>query len=103
MTFLLFAVGVALIGLVAVLVALPLLSTRPRAGQTAWPPVPAADRAGEWEKQKIDAYTAIKEAEFDRQMGKLTEEDYRVIREKYEARAVEALAQLDALGKPARD
>jgi hypothetical protein len=30
-------------------------------------------------------------------MGKLTEEDYRLLREKYEARALEALAQLDRL------
>jgi hypothetical protein len=53
--------------------------------------------AARWEKQKADAYAALKEAEFDQQMGKLTEEDYRLLREKYEARALEALAQLDRL------
>jgi hypothetical protein len=33
-------------------------------------------------------------------MGKLTDEDYRMLREKYEARALEALAQLDRLNAP---
>jgi len=50
-----------------------------------------------WEKQKTDAYAAIKEAEFDLQMGKLTAEDYHALREKYEERALEALAQLAVL------
>ena len=45
-------------------------------------------------------FAAIKEAEFDQQMGKLTEEDYRILREKYEARALEALAELDRLRVP---
>ena len=42
-------------------------------------------------------YAAMKEAEFDKQMGKLTDEDYQFIRQKYETRAVEALTQLDQL------
>jgi hypothetical protein len=53
--------------------------------------------AAHWEKQKTDAYAAIKEAECDLQMGKLTSEDYHALREKYEARALQALAQLDRL------
>jgi len=32
-------------------------------------------------------------------MGKLTPEDYQLLREKYEARALEALAHLDRLGR----
>jgi len=35
-------------------------------------------------------------------MGKLTDEDYQRLREKYEARALEALAQLDQLDKMGR-
>lgn len=50
-----------------------------------------------WEKQKAEAYAAIKEVEFDRQMGKLSDEDYRLLRDRYERQALEALAQLDRL------
>lgn len=101
MPFLLFAAGLVLIGAVAILVALPLRAAPQGRDAEAHATDGSADRekTAEWEKQKADAYSAIKEAEFDRQMGKLSEEDYRFIREKYEARAVEALARLDALDK----
>ena len=102
MPFLLFAVGLVLIGAIAIMVALPLRATAQGSDAEAQATDGSAERekTAEWEKQKADAYSAIKEAEFDRQMGKLSEEDYRFIREKYEARAVEALARLDALTKP---
>jgi hypothetical protein len=91
MTFLLYFTGLVLIGVVAVFVASPLLRTMAERQAVTEP----ERQAGRWEKQKADAYAAIKEAEFDRQMGKLTEEDYQYLRTKYEARAIEALAQLD--------
>jgi len=90
MTFLLYLAGLLLISVVALFVAAPLFS--PGAAQPS-PELPS--QAARWEKQKADAYAAIKEAEFDRQMGKLTDEDYRLLREKYETQALEALAQLD--------
>jgi hypothetical protein len=96
MTFLLYFSGLLLVGAIAVFVAAPLfkLEREPyRIGAQE-------GQATQWEKQKADAYVAIKEAEFDRQMGKLTEEDYHVLREKYEARALEALAQLDRFRTP---
>ncbi len=93
MTFMLYAAGIVLVGLVAFLVAWPLLAVRPESVQ----PLPAAQPLIRWEKQKAAAYAAIREAEFDKQMGKLTDEDYQFIRQKYEARAIEALAQLDRL------
>lgn len=92
MTFLLYLTGLLLIGIIAVFVASPLLHPeRDREESLAKP----EDEATRWEKQKADAYAAVKEAEFDRQMGKLTDEDYQVLREKYEGRALEALARLD--------
>lgn len=102
MPFLLFAAGLVLIGAVAILVALPLRAAAQGSDAEARATDGSAEREqiAEWEKQKADAYSAIKEAEFDRQMGKLSEEDYRFIREKYEARAVEALARLDTQAKP---
>jgi hypothetical protein len=93
MTFLLYFTGLFLVGLIAVFVAFPLFSPTEELQALADPEHPFA----RWEKQKTDAYAAIKEAEFDRQMGKLTDEDYELLREKYEARALEALAQLDRL------
>ena len=93
MTFVLYAAGIVLVGLIATLVAWPLLAAQTESVQ----PLPAAEHIVRWEKQKAAAYAAIREAEFDKQMGKLTDEDYQFIRQKYEARAIEALAQLDQL------
>ena len=99
MTFLLYAIGLLFVGMVAVFVALPLLTASTSLMQASSPEDHAdhADHVARWEKQKTDAYAAIKEAEFDKQMGKLTEEDYQLTRRKYETRAVEALTQLDRL------
>lgn len=93
MTFLLYLSGLLLISAVAVFVAAPLFNPERESHGTG----EQEGQAARWEKQKTDAYAALKEAEFDQQMGKLTEEDYRILREKYEARAIEALAQLDHL------
>jgi hypothetical protein len=96
MTFLLYLSGLLLISAVAVFVAAPLFNPENEPHGTG----EQEGQAARWEKQKTDAYAALKEAEFDQQMGKLTEEDYRILREKYEARALEALAQLDRLRGP---
>ncbi len=95
MTFVLYTAGIILVGLIAVLVAWPLLA----APSDSAPPLPAAEHIARWEKQKAAAYAALREAEFDKQMGKLADEDYQWIRQKYEARAVEALAHLDQLAQ----
>ena len=94
MSFLLYISGLILIGSVAWLVVVPFF--RPR--QDTLAPVEPDNQQNlleRWERQKKEAYVAIKEAEFDRQTGKLTEEDYDFLREKYEARALEALTQPD--------
>jgi len=96
MTFLLYVSGLVLIGAIAMFVAAPLFKPEREPDR----PGAQEDQTTRWEKQKTDAYAAIKEAEFDQQMGKLTEEDYRLLREKYEARALEALAQLDRVRTP---
>jgi hypothetical protein len=93
MSFLLYLVGLLLIGMVAAFVALPLFRPSEEREFLAEP----ESQAARWEKQKAEAYAALKEAEFDLQMGKLTDTDYQLLREKYEARALEALAQLDRL------
>lgn len=95
MTLFLFLTGLLFIAGISFFVALPLFTLQ-AARESAQMDNTQVTR---WEKQKTDAYAAIKEAEFDLQMGKLTLEDYQVLREKYEARALEALAQLDELTK----
>ncbi len=48
--------------------------------------------------QRDSAYDAIRDLDFDFQMGKLSQSDYAAMREKYKARAALALQQIDALG-----
>ncbi len=86
-----YLIGLAIIGAVAVLVAAPLLwSAAPVAAVAAGDP-----ERHRLEKEKDLAYAAIKEAEFDFQMGKLSPEDYALLRQKYESRALAALAALE--------
>ncbi len=96
MTFLLYLTGVLFIGAIASFVASPLFLS-PTLLETEHV---TDNEMLRWEKQKTDAYAAIKEAEFDLQMGKLTQEDYQLLRDKYEARALDALARLDQLRNP---
>ena len=94
MTFLVYFAGLALIVAVAVGIAAPLL--RPRVESVAAPTTdPERYRL---EKEKELAYAAIKEADFDFEMGKLSTEDHAALREKYEGRALAALAALERRG-----
>lgn len=51
---------------------------------------------GQLERQKLDAYAAIKEAEFDYRMGKLSETDFGALRDKYAGQALAAIAALES-------
>ena len=55
------------------------------------------------EREKEVALLAIREAELDEAMGKLSAEDYATLRHQYEKRALAALGALDAMGEPATD
>lgn len=94
MTFLVYVAGLLIIVAVAVSIAAPLL----------WPrAVVAAGASGDPERYRLEkekelAYAAIKEADFDFEMGKLSPEDHALLREKYEARAFAALAALERRG-----
>lgn len=48
--------------------------------------------------QRDSAYDALRDLDFDFQLGKLSQSDYAAMREKYKARAALALQQIDALG-----
>ena len=66
-----------------------------------WSPVsvaagPVVDAETErLEREKAAALLAIREAELDRAMGKLSDEDYSALRGFYERRAMSAMAKLD--------
>ncbi len=47
--------------------------------------------------QRDSAYDALRDLDFDFQMGKLSQSDYAALRDKYMARAALALQQIDAL------
>jgi len=86
-----FLVGMAVVLAVAIFVAAPLFGAPET---TAAAEVPSErDR---WERQKRQALAAIKETELDHQMGKLSDEDFARMRDRFEGQALDALAALDA-------
>lgn len=84
-----YLLGLVLIAVASLFVTAPLF--RPRA------PVPRANgtERERWERQKRQALAAIKEAELDHQMGKLSDEDLAGMRDRFEAQALEAMAALE--------
>jgi hypothetical protein len=60
-------------------------------------PEPAAEspQIERWRRQKAEALSAIKDAEFDLQLGKLSQADYQQLRARLETQALEAMAALE--------
>jgi hypothetical protein len=72
-----------------------------RGAGTESPPAPerpSGDRRLELEEQKVALYRALRELEFDRDAGHLSDADYEGLRERYETAAAALLTGLDALG-----
>lgn len=82
-----------LLVIVGALILWPLL--RPQAASP-----PAAVPADESHRGRI-ALNAIKELEFDFATGKIAEDDYKALRTRYEAKAVEVLTRPQPAPKPA--
>jgi hypothetical protein len=88
------AVAAALLGVVALwLVLRPLLGPPP-------PPDEVVEPVEQDETPKGVALLALKEIEFDRETGKLSEHDYQYLKDKYTVEALEALRTEDGLGVP---
>ena len=94
LTFAVFLVGLAVVLAVAVFVAAPLFGP-PEIAALATAP----SEHERWERQKRQALAAIKETELDHQMGKLSDDDYGRMRERFEQQALEALAALERGGR----
>ena len=87
---------VVLVGLVALVVLRPLVTGERDDGAEA------TDRA-ELEAAKEAKYREIRDAELDRQMGKLSEEDHRAVDRELREEAIEILRRLDiAAGRAPR-
>ncbi len=86
-----FIVIAILVVLVIGFIAYPLFTVRHE--QAA----PAANALDSLIAQRDSAYDAIRDLDFDFQLGKLSQADYELLREKYKARAALALQQIDQL------
>jgi hypothetical protein len=88
------AVAAALVGMVALWLVL-----RPLLGPPAAPDA-VEEPVEQDETPKGVALLALKEIEFDRETGKLSDADYRYLKDKYTAEALEALRTEDGVGVP---
>ena len=93
-SFAVFLVGLAVVLAIAVFVAAPLFGV-PEAAIAEGTP----SERDRWEREKRQALAAIKETELDHQMGKLSDEDYGRMRERFERQALDALAALERGGR----
>ena len=78
-----------LLGICLVFVAWPLFRAGTDEVENAEDPTVAL------ELQKLEAYAAIREAEFDLNMGKLTESDFTALKEKHSRQALAAMAAME--------
>lgn len=91
--------GILMVAIVGLYVAAPFF--RRDADEETPLPEPVAPK-DVLERQKREAYAAIKEAEFDREMGKLSDADFTALTDKYRQQALGAIAGLDtATPRPA--
>ena len=85
------AIGLVLVVATALALAWPLLS-EPGAEPAS---APAPDSRARLTSEKEAALAAIREADFDHEVGKLSAEDYAILRAELEERAFRALTALD--------
>ena len=90
-------IAIGAIGLPSLAVVLwPLV--RGGVGRPAGPSVAPPDRRLELAEEKASTYRALNELAFDHEAGSLSDDDFRALRDRYEARAADLLTKLDALG-----
>lgn len=85
--------GLLLIGVVSWAVAIPFF--RPVRGLRS---SGNDDDGSRWQKRKDEALAAIRDAEFDFHLGKLSESDYKEMRRRLEGEALEAMRALSGHG-----
>ena len=83
--------GLAIVAVAAWLVAWPFFGTRSPEALAG----PADPPGAPWRRRRDEALAGIRDADFDFQLGKLTEADHRDLRRKLEQSALEAIDELD--------
>lgn len=91
------SLGLLLVLLVSLWVAWPLIAT-PAGVEPGLPLVDEGPARSDAERRRDAALAAIREAEFDHQVGKLSDEDFEVLRADLEEGALAAIAEIE--GEP---
>jgi len=65
--------------------------------ETEGGPFEKVRKLSELENMKSEIYTALKDIDFDHQMGKLSNEDYATLKGKYKRDAVQLLKDIDSI------
>jgi hypothetical protein len=89
-------IGAGAFGVVALQVWKAIRAAATKGEEPEAAPVAMGRRRRELEREKAVIYKAIKELEFDREMGKISETDYQEAHSNYRTRALRVLRQLDA-------
>jgi tetratricopeptide (TPR) repeat protein len=90
-------IAILAIGLPALVIVLwPLARGRGRVAGAS----PRFDDRLELDEEKASIYRALTELDFDHETGSLSDDDYHSLRDRYEGRAAEVIARLDAMGPP---
>lgn len=76
-------------------IVMPILQSRTRLAGW-WGKGDSNHHASDLQERKENIYAAIKDIEFDYQMGKLSEEDFKELRQQYKDEAVNLLKEIDA-------
>ncbi|MFQ5707883.1 MAG: zinc ribbon domain-containing protein [bacterium] len=75
------------------LIAYPIVQSKEK--KELWRQAHSNHRANDLEENKNNIYAAIKDIEFDYRMGKLSEEDFRQLRQQYKDEAIGLLKKID--------
>ncbi|MFQ5751708.1 MAG: zinc ribbon domain-containing protein [bacterium] len=86
---------ILLAAVVSYLVVSPIFKARIQQGY--WGKHDSNHRAGDLVERKETIYAAIKDIEFDYQMGKLSEEDFKELRQQYKDEAIGLLKKIDKI------
>lgn len=90
------ALAFLVVAAVMAFVGWPLFRNQP--AESRIPQVGEPESRSPLERQKQEAYAAIKEAEFDLRMGKLSEDDFKALEQRYRQQALAAIVALEKSG-----
>lgn len=90
-------IAILVIGVVVLMVALPFKNKEAGYG-VLFTDVPEHTR-GNLKDEKASIILALKELDFDYETGKLSKQDYKELRDKYESRAIEVMKVLEDVEK----